>query len=56
MINHCGLTDFYLEALHQPIPNGPWQVAFTADANLAADGLLSLTNTTGGWPAPPGRF
>jgi len=51
MINHCGLTDFYLEAFAQPGPQQPWTVAFTATASLVSDGVLSLSNTTGAWPA-----
>ena len=53
MINQSGLTDFYLEALRES-PGGHWQVLFTANATLSADGKLSLTNVTGTWPSTPG--
>jgi len=44
MINHCGLSNFYLEAGDRD------GLYFTADATLAADGLLTLTNISGTWP------
>ena len=53
MINHCGLTSFYLEALQEGTDGGPWQITFTADATLSSDGILSLTNTNGTWPGTP---
>ncbi|MCP4341220.1 MAG: hypothetical protein GY799_20645 [Desulfobulbaceae bacterium] len=53
MINHCGLTGFYLEALREGPDGGPWQIAFTADATLTSDGVLSLTNINGTWPGTP---
>lgn len=54
MINHCGLTSFYFEALQQPTDGGPWQVVFTAQATLSADGQLSLTAQKGTWPGGGG--
>ncbi len=51
MINHCGLTSFYLEALKYDAQYGHWRVVFTAAATLPQDDLLSLTNTSGTWPA-----
>jgi uncharacterized protein DUF6519/parallel beta helix pectate lyase-like protein len=50
-INHCGLPQFYLEALACDATLGYWRVAFTADATLAQAGMLNLTNTQGAWPA-----
>lgn len=55
MINHCGLTSFYLEALQEDTEGGPWQIKFTADATLSADGKLSLTNIDGTWPGGTGE-
>lgn len=51
MINHCGLTDFYLEALEQN-DQGCWEIVFRADAALSADSVLTLTNIVPGsvWP------
>jgi len=49
MINHCGLSNFYLEALKAEPDGGHWEVVFTAVATLSADGKLSLTNTSGTW-------
>lgn len=51
MINHCGLTGFYLEALKFDTNLGYWRVVYTADAVPAQDGVLSLTNGVGTWPA-----
>lgn len=51
MINHCGLTSFYLEALAYDATVGHWRVVFTADATLPQDDTLSLTNKSGTWPA-----
>ena len=54
MINHCGLSGFYLEALQPDADGGPWEIVFTADATLAADGQLSLVNIDGTWPGSGG--
>lgn len=51
MINHCGVPDFYLEALAFDASVGSWRITFTANATLSQDGVLSLTNTQGAWPA-----
>lgn len=51
MINHCGVSDFYLEALAFDASLGSWRVTLTADATLSQDGILSLTNVQGPWPA-----
>ncbi len=53
MINHCGLTSFYLEALQEGTDGGPWRTTFTAAATLSSDGILSLTNINGTWPGTP---
>src|SRR5882724_11288473 len=53
MINHSGLTGFYLEALVREPVFGVWSVALTADATLPQDGTLALTNIEGAWPAAP---
>lgn len=50
MINHSGLTSFYLEALAEDPLGGRWVVEFSADATLASDGTLALTNVIGTWP------
>lgn len=50
MINHCGLTGFYVEALSFDPGYGHWRVVFSADAALQPD-MLTLTNTVGTWPA-----
>ncbi len=50
MINHCGVSDFYLEALVFDAALGAWQVTLSADATLAQDGVLSLTQVQGVWP------
>jgi len=52
MINHCGLTNFYLEALAPDPDRGHWRVVFSADASLVADDRLTLSNinTSVGWP------
>lgn len=50
MINQCGLTDFYLEALKESDDGGHWEVAFSATATLASDGMLSLSGITGDQP------
>ncbi len=44
MINQCGLTGFYFEALIFDASHGRWAVVMTADASLPDDGKLSLTN------------
>jgi len=51
MINHCGLTSFYLEALARDDVFGTWSVKATADATLPQGGTLALTNIQGTWPA-----
>lgn len=51
MINHCGVTDFYLEALAFDAALGSWRITMTADATVSQDGILSLTNVQGPWPA-----
>jgi len=51
MINHCGLTSFYLEALAYDATYGHWRVVLSADATLPQDDTLSLTNVSGTWPA-----
>jgi uncharacterized protein DUF6519 len=51
MINQCGVTSFYLEALKLDTDLGHWTVVFTADATLPQDDELSLTNISGTWPA-----
>jgi len=51
MINHCGLQDFYLEALAPDGARGGWTVRLTADATLSQDGVLALSNVQGAWPA-----
>lgn len=51
-INTCGIASFYLEALQFDPALGAWVVAFTADADRTVDGVLTLTNTSGVWPAP----
>jgi hypothetical protein len=51
MINHCGLTSFYLEALKYDAAFGHWRVVFSANATLPQDDTLSLTGIGGTWPA-----
>ena len=51
MINHCGLQDFYLEALAPDAARGGWSVRLSADATLSQDGVLALSNVQGAWPA-----
>ncbi|RZI84285.1 MAG: hypothetical protein EOP38_09565 [Rubrivivax sp.] len=51
MINHCGVTDFYLEALAFDASLGSWRITMTAEATLSQDGILSLSNVQGPWPA-----
>lgn len=51
MINHCGLTSFYLEALAYDAIYGSWRVVCTATATLPQDDTLSLTGVSGSWPA-----
>ncbi|SHN08814.1 DUF6519 domain-containing protein [Rhizobacter sp. OV335] len=51
MINHCGLQDFYLEALAPDAARGGWSVRLSADATLSQDGVLALSNVQGVWPA-----
>ena len=55
MINHCGLTSFYLEALLENPETGEWEIAFRADASLSADGELDLTNMFDTWPGGDGN-
>ena len=55
MINHCGRTSFYLEALLENTETGVWEVEFTANASLSADGELDITNKTGSWPGGDGN-
>jgi hypothetical protein len=52
MINHCGLNSFYLEAMALvDKPHGRrWTVGLSADATLASDGTLTLTNVRDTWP------
>ena len=50
-IDTCGLPTFWLEALAFDATIGTWQVVFTADASHSVDGVLSLTGTSGAWPA-----
>ena len=50
LINHCGVSDFYLEALAFDASLGNWAVTLTADATLAQDGVLALSNVQGAWP------
>ena len=50
MVNHCGLTSFYLEALTRDDVFGTWSVKATADATLSQSGTLALTNIQGTWP------
>lgn len=51
MINHCGVSDFYLEALAFDAALGSWRITLTADATVSQDGILALTNVQGAWPA-----
>lgn len=51
MINHCGVSDFYLEALAFDAALGSWRISLTADATVSQDGILSLSNVQGAWPA-----
>ncbi len=51
MINHCGVGQFYLEALSFDAALGSWRIVLSADATLAQDGILALTNVQGTWPA-----
>jgi len=55
MINHCGLTGFYLEALLENPETGVWEVEFSADASLSADSELDLANIVGTWPGGDGN-
>jgi hypothetical protein len=50
MINHCGLTSFYLEAGDSDGNH------FSADATLTTDGLLTVTNSSGTWPGSDAFF
>ncbi len=50
MINRCGLTGFYFEALRYDVTRGHWRVVFTASASLIEDNRLALTDITGTWP------
>ena len=52
MINHCGLTSFYLEALERDAVFGTWSIKATADATLPQSGTLALSNLQGTWPTP----
>ncbi len=51
MINLCGVTEFYLEALAFDAALGSWRISLSADATLAQDGVLALTGVQGTWPA-----
>lgn len=57
MINHCGLNEFYLEALKLHADGGRWVVVFSAKATLTQNGELKLSdiaNDSPGratWPA-----
>lgn len=55
MINHCGVTGFYLEALMENAVTGLWEVVFSADATLSADSELVLAAITGTWPGGDGN-
>ena len=52
MINHCGLTSFWLEALRKDPDADAWVVAFSANATLSANNKLTLSNIESltGWP------
>ena len=50
MINQCGLTEFYLEALKESDDGGRWEVTFSAKATLGSDGKLSLSSIAGDQP------
>lgn len=53
-IDHCGDTDFYLEALAFDANLGRYVVRLTATAVHTQAGRLTLTNISGAWPpAPP---
>jgi hypothetical protein len=51
MINHCGVSSFYLEALAFDATVGHWRVVFSAAATLSQDDTLTLTSMSGTWPA-----
>jgi hypothetical protein len=51
MINHCGLSSFYLEALARDPVFGCWRIVASGDATLPQSGKLALTNIQGTWPA-----
>lgn len=51
-INHCGLTEFYLEALTKDAL-GCWRAVFAAAAVLSQDDELTLTPDFGTWPGGP---
>lgn len=53
-INTCGVAKFYLEALAFDASLGTWEISFSADAERTLDGVLTLTNTQGAWPAAAG--
>lgn len=48
-INYSGSNHFYLEALTET-PGGGWTVVFSADASLAQNDILTLTQDGGTWP------
>lgn len=50
-IDHCGDTDFYLEALAFDASLGHYVVRLTATAVHTQAGRLTLTNISGAWPA-----
>ncbi|HSO08137.1 MAG TPA: DUF6519 domain-containing protein, partial [Pelomicrobium sp.] len=50
-INHCGVSDFYLEALAYDAALGHYRVTLTANATLTQPGRLGLTGVQGSWPA-----
>ncbi len=53
MINHCGVSEFYLEVLAFDAAFGSWRIAMTAAATLAQDGILALASVQGVWPGAP---
>ncbi len=55
-INHCGWTEFWLEALAYDEELGHWRRYLSADASLVADGLLQLSNVDGNPPVAGEAF
>jgi hypothetical protein len=53
-INTCGVEEFYLEALAFDAALGAWAIELTATAKRTADGILSLSDISGAWPAGAG--